>query len=135
MPTEGESLPWTARPSPFRNYLHLEAVQWRGEAATCILRVHERVCNDDGTVANGVIFTLIDVVSAEAVRRHVGGEQVRLSTLDAKVIWLAPLRTDAEASARVLHIADRIAAVDAQVVELATGRPIACALASFYVTR
>jgi len=113
----------------FRELIGTELLSAEEGRAVVSLRAEERHLNPNGTVHGGVVYTLVDVSMAEALRTMIEGDE-RPVTIEIKVNYLEPGRPGTLTStAQVRKGGKRLTIVeaevtqedDSEVVALATG--------------
>jgi uncharacterized protein (TIGR00369 family) len=113
----------------FRELIGTELSSAKEGRAVVNLRAEERHLNPNGTVHGGVVYTLVDVSMAEALKTMIEGDE-RPVTIEIKVNYLEPGRPGTLTStAQVRKGGKRLTIVeaevtqedDSEVVALATG--------------
>jgi uncharacterized protein (TIGR00369 family) len=113
----------------FRELVGTELSSAKEGRAVVSLRAEERHLNPNGTVHGGVVYTLVDVSMAEALKTMIEGDE-RPVTIEIKVNYLEPGRPGTLTStAQVRKGGKRLTIVeaevtqedDSEVVALATG--------------
>jgi uncharacterized protein (TIGR00369 family) len=113
----------------FRELIGTELSSAKEGRAVVSLWAEERHLNPNGTVHGGVVYTLVDVSMAEALKTMIEGEE-RPVTIEIKVNYLEPGRPGTLTStAQVRKGGKRLTIVeaevtqedDSEVVALATG--------------
>ncbi len=95
------------------------------------LRAEERHLNPNGTVHGGVVFTLVDVSMAEALRT-ITEEDERLVTVEIKVNFMEPGNPGTlAATAQVRKGGKRMTVVEAEVSQEESGEIVALATGTY----
>ena len=95
------------------------------------LRAEERHLNPNGTVHGGVVYTLIDVSMAEALRT-ITEEDERLVTIEIKVNYMEPGNPGTlTATARVRKGGKRVTVVEAEVSQEESAEVVALATGTY----
>ena len=101
----------------FRELVGTELSDAQEGRAVVRVRAEERHLNPNGTVHGGVIYTLVDVSMAEALRT-ITEEEERPVTIEIKVNYLEPGRPGTLTStARVRKGGKRVTIVEAEVAQ------------------
>ena len=100
----------------------------------CVLGLPYRreLTNGSGTVHGGVLATLADTAVAFALSTNFDGK-MGFATADLTIHYLARVRSDVRARARILKKGRRVNVGDVEITD-AAGRPLARALATFLLT-
>lgn len=95
------------------------------------LQAEERHLNPNGTVHGGVVFTLVDVSMAEALRT-ITEEDERLVTVEIKVNFMEPGNPGTlAATAQVRKGGKRMTVVEAEVSQEESGEIVALATGTY----
>ncbi len=95
------------------------------------LRAEERHLNPNGTVHGGVVFTLVDISMAEALRT-ITEEDERLVTVEIKVNFMEPGNPGTlAATAQVRKGGKRMTVVEAEVSQEESGEIVALATGTY----
>jgi uncharacterized protein (TIGR00369 family) len=112
----------------FRELVGTELASLREGRAVAEVHAEEHHLNPGGTVHGGVVYTLVDVSMAEALRTTIAEGDERPVTIEIKVNYLEPAKAGTLTStAQVRKGGKRVTIVeaevtqDSEVVALATG--------------
>ena len=95
------------------------------------LRAEERHLNPNGTVHGGVVYTLVDVSMAEALKTMIEGDE-RPVTIEIKINYLEPGRPGTLSStAQVRKGGKRITIVEAEIAQEEDGEVVALASGTY----
>lgn len=123
---------------PFRAHLGVEVTHIEpGLARVRLPKRPEFDTRAPGVVHGGVIASLIDMASANAVnslRTEADADWAGVATTDLNVTYLAAARSDLEAEARVLRASRRLAFLQVDVRD-AEGALVAVGRTTFSITR
>jgi uncharacterized protein (TIGR00369 family) len=101
----------------FRELVGTELSSAKEGRAVVSMRAEERHLNPNGTVHGGVVYTLVDVSMAEALRTMIEGDE-RPVTIEIKVNYLEPGRPGTLTStAQVRKGGKRLTIVEAEVTQ------------------
>jgi len=124
--------------APFRAHLGAELTHLEpGLARVRLPRRPEFDTRAPGVIHGGVIASLIDMASANAVnslRTAADTDWAGIATTDLNVTYLAAARSDLEAEARVLRASRRLAFLQVEVRN-AEGALVAVGRTTFSITR
>ncbi len=103
-----------------------------GEGRSVVsLQAEERHLNPSGTVHGGVVFTLVDVSMAEALRT-ITEEGEQLATIEIKVNYMEPGQPGTlTATAKVRKGGKRVTVVEAEVSQEESGEVLALATGTY----
>ena len=112
----------------FRQLVGTELASTGEGRAVVEVRAEERHLNPGGTVHGGVVYTLVDVSMAEALRTTIAEGDERPVTIEIKVNYLEPSKAGTLTSTAQVRkggkrvtIVEAEVAQDSEVVALATG--------------
>ena len=112
----------------FRELVGTELASTGEGRAVVEVRAEERHLNPGGTVHGGVVYTLVDVSMAEALRTTIAEGDERPVTIEIKVNYLEPAKAGTLTSTAQVRkggkrvtIVEAEVAQDSEVVALATG--------------
>src|SRR5215210_5865330 len=115
----------------FRELVGTELSSAEEGRAVVSLRAEERHLNPNGTVHGGVVYTLVDVSMAEALKTMIEGDE-RPVTIEIKVNYLEPGRPGTlTSSARVRKGGKRLIIVEAEVTQEDDGEVVALATGTY----
>ena len=115
----------------FRELVGTELSSSEEGRAVVSLRAEERHLNPNGTVHGGVVYTLVDVSMAEALKTMIEGDE-RPVTIEIKVNYLEPGRPGTLTStARVRKGGKRLIIVEAEVTQEDDGEVVALATGTY----
>jgi uncharacterized protein (TIGR00369 family) len=115
----------------FRELIGTELSSAEEGHAVVSLRAEERHLNPNGTVHGGVVYTLVDVSMAEALRTMIGGDE-RPVTIEIKVNYLEPGRPGTLTStAQVRKGGKRLTIVEAEVTQEDDNEVVALATGTY----
>ena len=115
----------------FRELVGTELSSAEEGRAVVSLRAEERHLNPNGTVHGGVVYTLVDVSMAEALKTMIEGDE-RPVTIEIKVNYLEPGRPGTLTStARVRKGGKRLIIVEAEVTQEDDGEVVALATGTY----
>ena len=119
----------------FRELVGTELASTEEGRAVVSLRAEERHLNPNGTVHGGVVYTLVDVSMAEALKTMVEGDE-RPVTIEIKINYLEPGKPGTLTStAQVRKGGKRLVIVEAEVAQEDEGDSEIVALATGTYTR
>ena len=115
----------------FRELVGTELSSAEEGRAVVNVRAEDRHSNPNGTVHGGVVYTLIDVSMAEALRTMIEGDE-RPVTIEIKVNYLEPGKPGTLTStAQVRKGGKRLTIVEAEVSQEDDGEVIALATGTY----
>lgn len=115
----------------FRELVGTELSNTEEGRAVVSLRAEERHLNPNGTVHGGVVYTLVDVSMAEALRTMIEGDE-RPVTIEIKINYLEPGRPGKLTStAQVRKGGKRLVIVEAEVAQEDDGEIVALATGTY----
>jgi uncharacterized protein (TIGR00369 family) len=115
----------------FRELIGTELSSAEEGRAVVSLRAEERHLNPNGTVHGGVVYTLVDVSMAEALRTMIEGDE-RPVTIEIKVNYLEPGRPGTLTStAQVRKGGKRLTIVEAEVTQEDDNEVVALATGTY----
>src|SRR5918999_309894 len=116
----------------FRELVGTELASTGEGRAVVEVHAEERHLNPGGTVHGGVVYTLVDVSMAEALRTTIVDEDERPVTIEIKVNYLEPGKAGALTStAQVRKGGKRVTIVEAEVVQ--AGEVVALATGTYTI--
>jgi len=115
----------------FRELIGTEVSEAEEGRAVARLQVEGRHLNPNGTVHGGVVYTLVDVSMAEALRTVIEGDG-RPVTIEIKINYLEPGKPGVLSStARIRKAGGRITIVEAEVSQEDSGEVVALATGTY----
>ena len=115
----------------FRELVGTELSNTEEGRAVVSLRAEERHLNPNGTVHGGVVYTLVDVSMAEALKTMVDRDE-RPVTIEIKINYLEPGNPGTlTATARVRKGGKRVTVVEAEVSQEESGEVVALATGTY----
>ena len=115
----------------FRELIGTELSSAKEGRAVVSLWAEERHLNPNGTVHGGVVYTLVDVSMAEALKTMIEGEE-RPVTIEIKVNYLEPGRPGTLTStAQVRKGGKRLTIVEAEVTQEDDNEVVALATGTY----
>jgi uncharacterized protein (TIGR00369 family) len=113
----GVNLRCMSEDAGFRELVGTELLSTEEGRAVVSLRAEERHLNPNGTVHGGVVYTLVDVSMAEALKTLVEGDE-RPVTIEIKINYLEPGKPGTLTStAQVRKGGKRLVIVEAEVAQ------------------
>lgn len=115
----------------FRELVGTELSSTEEGRAVVSVRAEERHLNPNGTVHGGVVYTLVDVSMAEALRTIIEGDE-RPVTIEIKINYLEPGKPGLLTStAQVRKGGKRLVIVEAEVAQEDDGEIVALATGTY----
>lgn len=115
----------------FRELVGTELSSTEEGRAVVSVRAEERHLNPNGTVHGGVVYTLVDVSMAEALRTIIEGDE-RPVTIEIKINYLEPGKPGTLTStAQVRKGGKRLVIVEAEVAQEDDGEIVALATGTY----
>ncbi len=115
----------------FRELVGTEVSGAEEGRAVVNLRAEERHLNPNGTVHGGVVYTLVDVSMAEALKTTIEGDE-RPVTIEIKINYLEPGKPGTLSStAQVRKGGKRITIVEAEVAQEENSEVVALASGTY----
>jgi uncharacterized protein (TIGR00369 family) len=115
----------------FRELIGTEVSGVEEGRAVARLEAEDRHLNPNGTVHGGVVYTLVDISMAEALRTKVEGDG-RPVTIEIKINYLEPGKPGTLSSAaRIRKAGGRITIVEAEVSQEDSGEVVALATGTY----
>jgi uncharacterized protein (TIGR00369 family) len=115
----------------FRELVGTELSSAKEGRAVVSMRAEERHLNPNGTVHGGVVYTLVDVSMAEALKTMIEGDE-RPVTIEIKVNYLEPGRPGTLTStAQVRKGGKRLTIVEAEVTQEDDNEVVALATGTY----
>ena len=115
----------------FRELIGTEVSGVEEGRAVARLEAEDRHLNPNGTVHGGVVYTLVDISMAEALRTKVEGDG-RPVTIEIKINYLEPGKPGSLSSAaRIRKAGGRITIVEAEVSQEDSGEVVALATGTY----
>jgi uncharacterized protein (TIGR00369 family) len=115
----------------FRELVGTELSSTEEGRAVVSLQAEERHLNPNGTVHGGVVYTLVDVSMAEALKTMVEGDE-RPVTIEIKINYLEPGKPGTLTStAQVRKGGKRLVIVEAEVAQEDGGEIVALATGTY----
>jgi uncharacterized protein (TIGR00369 family) len=115
----------------FRELIGTEVSGVEEGRAVARLEAEDRHLNPNGTVHGGVVYTLVDISMAEALRTKVEGDG-RPVTIEIKINYLEPGNPGTLSSAaRIRKAGGRITIVEAEVSQEDSGEVVALATGTY----
>jgi uncharacterized protein (TIGR00369 family) len=115
----------------FRELVGTEVPSTEVGRAVVNLRAEDRHLNPNGTVHGGVVYTLVDVSMAEALRTMIEGDE-RPVTIEIKINYLEPGKPGTLTStAQVRKAGGRMIITEAEVTQEDDGEVVALATGTY----
>ena len=115
----------------FRELIGTEASGVEEGRAVARLEAEDRHLNPNGTVHGGVVYTLVDISMAEALRTTIEGDGSPV-TIEIKINYMEPGRPGKLSStAQVRKAGGRITIVEAEVSQEDSGEVVALATGTY----
>lgn len=115
----------------FREFIGTEVSGVEEGRAVARLEAEDRHLNPNGTVHGGVVYTLVDVSMAEALRTKIEGDGSPV-TIEIKINYMEPGKPGTLSStARIRKAGGRITIVEAEVSQEDSGEVVALATGTY----